>query len=103
MGVWATSSQCKEKGPKVHHNDPAPFIFPVPLTTRHIQGATTFSEWLEQKGKEMRFRDILREESMEGLITCIKELGLYPESSGEPLKDSKQIEFRMLLWQHYGG
>lgn len=39
---------------------------------------------------------------MGGLVTCIKESGLYPESSGEPLRDSKQIKFRKILWQYCG-
>lgn len=51
----------------------------------------------------MGFRDILRGEGMEASHACIKELGLYPGNSGEPLKDSKQNQCRRLLWQPHGG
>lgn len=51
----------------------------------------------------MRFGDILRDKSIEALVTYIKELRLCPESKGE----SPKIRFRKILlealWKVNGG
>ena len=69
-------------------------LLPLPMAPK------TFSEWPEQKGQEMKFGDLFQDKSLEGLVTSIRELELYPEGPGSHWRSSataKEVRFRKIL------